>query len=396
MTYSASRLETYRQCPQKFKFTYLDQVPSVLEGIEAFMGSRVHEALEKLYTDVRFCKPVSIAAILDDYRRTWDAKWHADVRIVRDGMAPDDYFAIGQKCLVDYDARYRPFTQTRTLGLEHPIRLRLDEAGEYRMQGFIDRLSQPRQGVIWIHDYKTKGFFPTQRELDEDRQLAYYQMAVQQAWPETEEVELVWHYLIYDYEFRSRRTKEELEALRQETVALIREIETATAFPPKESGLCTWCEYQNICPLFRHLYETVALAKSDYGKDAGVALVDRLAALQAEEEKKKGEIAQVKEALLRYAQEKGVETVFSKSYKARIRLYDNVRFPGRNDPGRVQLEQMVRESGKWDEVSSLDVFLLSKAVLGKGWSVELRDRIKKMGTMEKSPWIKVFPRDERK
>ncbi len=396
MIYSASRLETYRQCPQKFKFNYLDHIPSALEGIEAFMGSRVHEALEKLYSDLRFCKPVSIEGVLAEYRRGWDARWHAEVRIIRDEMTPDDYFAIGQKCLVDYYARYQPFAQTRTLGLEYPIKLRLDDAGEYQMQGFMDRLSQPRQGVLWIHDYKTKGFFPTQRELDEDRQLAYYQMAVQQLWPETEEIELIWHYLIYDYEFRSRRTPEALEALRQETIALIQEIETTPVFPPKQSGLCGWCEYQAICPLFRHLHDTAGLTKTDYTQEAGVALVDRLAALQTEEEKRKSEIAQVKEALLRYAQEKGVEAVFSRHYKARIKLYDNVRFPGRNDPGRVLLEKTVKEAGKWEEAASLDVFLLSKIVQGKGWGAALTDQIKKMGTAEKSPWIKVFPRDEGK
>ncbi len=391
--YSASRLETYRQCPQKFQFTYLEKVPSTIEGVESFMGSRVHEALEKLYSDLRFQKPVSLDTMLAHYRREWDAKWHPNIRIVRDGITPDDYFSIGQQCLSDYYARYNPFTQTRTLGVEYPVKLQLDEAGAYRMQGFVDRLSQPQQGVLWIHDYKTKGFFPTQRDLDEDRQLAYYQMAAQQLWPETKEVELIWHYLIYDYEFRSRRTPEALEALRCETIALIQEIEMATAFPPRESGLCAWCEYQAICPLFRHLHETAALTKSDYTQEAGVALVDRLAALQDEEAQKKQEMANVKEALLRYAQAKGVESVFSRQYKARIKLYDNIRFPGRDDPGRVLLEKTVKDSGRWEEVSSLDVFLLSKIVQGKTWGTALSDAVKKMGTSEKSPWIKVFPRE---
>lgn len=394
--YSPSRLETYRQCPQKFKFTYIDQVPSSLEGIEAFMGSRVHETLYKLYTDLRFCKMMSLEDLLAYYREIWEKEWHGDIQIIRDELTPDEYRALGEKCLVDYYRRYAPFDQTRTLGLEHPVQFNLDPDGKYAMKGFIDRLSQPKDGVIWIHDYKTKGFFPTQQDLDQDRQLAYYQMAVHLLWPETKEVELIWHYLIFDQEIRSRRTADDLETLRQETIALIEEIETATEFPVKQSALCSWCEYRALCPLFRHLYETASLPKNEYMNEEGVLLVDRLAALQVEEAKVKEEIEKVKEALLAYTQKKGVEVLFSKNHKVRVKIYENVRFPGKNDPGRPALEKAIKEAGRWEEVSSLDVFALSKVLLSGVWGAELTERLKKLGKPDKSPWIKVFPRDERK
>ncbi len=396
MIYSPSRLETYRQCPHKFKLTYIDQVPSSLEGIEAFMGSRVHEALYKLYTDLRFCKRLSLDELLAYYREIWEKEWHGDIQIIRDELTPDEYRALGERCLIDYYRRYDPFDQTRTLGLEHPVQFNLDKKGRYAMQGFIDRLSQPKDGVIWIHDYKTKGFFPTQQDLDEDRQLAYYQMAVQELWPETKEIELIWHYLIFDQEIHSRRTPDDLEALREETIALIDEIETATEFPTKQSALCNWCEYRAICPLFRHLYETQSLSKNEYMNEEGVFLVERLATLQIEEERIKGEIEKVKGALLAYAQKKGVEVLFSKTHKVRIKVYENLRFPGKNDPGRPALEKAVKDAGRWEEVSSLDVFALSKVLLSGAWGAELSDRLKKLGKADKSPWIKIFPRDERK
>lgn len=396
MIYSPSRLETYRQCPQKFKFTYLDQIPSALEGIEAFMGSRVHEALQRLYTDLRFCKPISLEELLSYYRQVWDQNWHNGIQIVREGMTPDEYLLLGEKCLTDYYHRYFPFDQSRTLGIEHPVKFSLDEAGQYVMQGFIDRLSQPTDEVIWVHDYKTKGFFPTQQDLDQDRQLAYYQMAVQKLWPETKQVELIWHYLIFDRELRSRRSAEALETLREETIGLIREIETATEFPSRQSALCDWCEYRRICPLFRHFYETSPLSKNEYISEEGVLLAERLAALQAEEAKIKAEIEKVKEALLAYAQRKGIEVVFTQNHKVRIKVYENFRFPGKNDLGRPALEKIVKENGKWEEVSSLDVFALSKALQKGAWEPEFIAQIKKLGTPDKSLWIKLYPRDDRK
>jgi putative RecB family exonuclease len=221
-------------------------------------------------------------------------------------------------------------------------------------------------------------------------------MAIQQLWPDTKEVELIWHYLIFDQEVRSRRGAEELEALRKDTISLIDEIETATEFPARQTGLCNWCEYRPLCPLFKHLYETAALSKNDYLSEEGVALAERLAALQVEEERIKTETQKVKEALFAYAQKKGVEVVFTKTHKVRMKVYDNIRFPGKNDPSRPALEKVVKEGGKWEEVSTLDVFALSKALQNKPWEAELVARIKKLGTPDKSPWIKVFPRDERR
>ena len=47
--YSHSRLSCFEQCPHKFKLQYIDKVETeVEESIEAYLGLRVHETLEKL------------------------------------------------------------------------------------------------------------------------------------------------------------------------------------------------------------------------------------------------------------------------------------------------------------------------------------------------------------
>jgi len=49
-TYSNSKLTAYEDCPQRYKFKYIDRIkpPEEKEGIEAFLGLRVHKALEYL------------------------------------------------------------------------------------------------------------------------------------------------------------------------------------------------------------------------------------------------------------------------------------------------------------------------------------------------------------
>jgi putative RecB family exonuclease len=395
MTYSHSRLESYRQCPQKFKFAYIDKIASDTEGIEAFMGSRVHGALEQLYKNLRFEKQVSLEGVLAEYQRDWDAQWHEGIVIVREEVGPSEYFKMGQRAITDYYQRYYPFDQSKTLGLEYRITLELDSAGKYALQGFVDRLSQPSDGVLWIHDYKAKGNLPTQPEIDEDRQLAFYQMAVEKLWPNTQEVVLIWHYLLFDREFRSSRTTSDLAALRDETIALIDEIESASEFPTKQSGLCNWCEYRPICPLFKHLYETTPLPKNEYMKEQGVALVSQFMALQSEAERIKLEIEQVKEAMVAYAQTKKVDILYNKTHKVRVRVYPKMDFPGKSDPGRAKLETAVKEAGIWNDVATLDTFVLSKKLQDNTWPPDQVAKIKKAGVAGKTIWVKLFGRDER-
>lgn len=395
MIYSPSRLETYRQCPQKFKFTYIDKIVSNIEGIESFMGSRVHEALHKLYFDLRHTKLNSIEEILSCYREKWGENWHAGIQIIREGLSPDHYRSLGEKCLSDYYRRYEPFDQNRILGLEHYVTFNLDSEGKYVIQGYIDRISEPKEGVVWIHDYKAKGYLPTQQEADTDKQLAFYQMAVHQIWPDVKEVELVWHHLIYDKEVHSRRSMEELDGLRKETIAQIDSIMSTTEFPPRQSALCAWCEYRPHCPLYRHEYELANLTEDRYHQENAVQLVGRLAELSSEEERIKKDKELVKGALIDLAKSKGYEIFYGESHKVRIKFYDSWKFPGKNDPGRAELERAVKESGCWMEASMLDVFALSKAITKSSFPPEVTVKFKSLGRQEKHPWVKLLKRDER-
>ena len=148
--------------------------------------------------------------------------------------------------------------------------------------------------------------------------------------------------------------------------------------------------------MFRHLYETAPLARNEYLNEEGVQLAERLVALQARADTLKEEIEKVKSALAAYAKRKGVEVVFTKSHKILIRTYDNIRFPGKNEPGRQALERVVKGAGKWEEVSFLDVFALSKVLQKGGWGTELVEAVKRFGAPEQSLWIKAFPRNGRR
>ena len=55
--FSYSQLSTFQTCPQQYKIIYLDGVRKNNESIEAFMGKRVHEVLEWLYSTENRSRP---------------------------------------------------------------------------------------------------------------------------------------------------------------------------------------------------------------------------------------------------------------------------------------------------------------------------------------------------
>ncbi|HEY8493847.1 MAG TPA: PD-(D/E)XK nuclease family protein [Myxococcota bacterium] len=247
--YSHSRLASFENCPRQFHYRYVERRQVDTEGIEAFLGKRVHEVLERLNHFVARGLVPSLAKVLERFRAEWDRHFDpARVRIVRAENPPEVYRENGERCLANHYRRHYPFDRDETLGIEAHLAFPLDPEGRYRIQGFVDRLARAPDGAIEIHDYKTGRWVPAQERLDADRQLALYQIGVQARHGPDTPVRLVWHYLLRDQVRVSTRTSEQLEALREETVALIDRIEAERDFDPRPGALCTWCEHNDVCP----------------------------------------------------------------------------------------------------------------------------------------------------
>src|SRR4030067_941761 len=105
-TYSHSQLSTYENCPHQYKLVYIDKIEVETEGIEAFMGSRVHDALEKLYRDLKLTKLNSLEDLIGYYHEVCEKNWNGMILITRKGYVAEDYRRLGEKCISDYYKRY--------------------------------------------------------------------------------------------------------------------------------------------------------------------------------------------------------------------------------------------------------------------------------------------------
>lgn len=247
--YSHSRLQSFENCAKKFQYRYVLEIPAETEGIEAFVGKRVHEVLERLYVFVAKGLLPSIDKVVARYHAFWDDHYDAErVRIVRAGTRVEDYIALGERCLRHYYKKYYPFDGDETLATEKRVEFHLDDAETYAFQGIIDRLVKTRDGTLEIHDYKTGRWVPPQKQLDTDRQLALYQVGVAQQYGNEVPVRLVWHYLAQRKRLTSTRSPEELDGVKRQAIETIDRIRDETQYAPTRNKLCDWCEYKTICP----------------------------------------------------------------------------------------------------------------------------------------------------
>lgn len=398
-TYSHSQLSTYETCPQKYKLSYIDKIEVETEGIEAFMGSRVHDALEKLYRDLKVTKLNTLEELLNFYHQSWEKNWNDMIQIIRKNYSAEDYRRLGEKCITDYYKCYFPFDQGKTLGLEEYIYFPLEEEKGYWIRGFIDRVTLVDSSILEIHDYKTSNRLPAQEYVSSDRQLAFYQMGVAEKWQGIREVRLIWHYLTFDTEIHSSRTPGQLHQLRQATLELIRRIETDRQFLPKEGPLCDWCDYQGFCPKRKHLIAVGSLPPNEYLNEEGVVLVNQYVELKERKrllnEEVDAELAKIEEALYAYAQREELEAIFGSDHVAKIKVETKEKYPLKGDPNRKVLDEIIRKAGKWMEVSDLNPWMLARVIGRGGWPPSLVNKVKGFSSMEESRSITISKLKER-
>ena len=245
--YSHSRINSFENCPLKYRYRYIDQIKRDVQSIEAFMGKLVHEVLELLYSDLHRARSSRAGDYVAIFEQLWARNYTPAVKIVRDGLTPEYYRQQGIRCVAGYFDRYSPFRSGEVIGCEDKVEFPLDGENRFQMRGYIDRIDRVADGVIEIHDYKS-GALPRRDSLKRDRQLTLYEIGLRHRWPDLREVRHVWHYLAHDREFVERRTADDLSRTRLSTIRAIRTIESTTRFPARTSPLCSWCEYRDICP----------------------------------------------------------------------------------------------------------------------------------------------------
>ncbi|MBS3165802.1 PD-(D/E)XK nuclease family protein [Candidatus Woesearchaeota archaeon] len=365
-SYSHSKLGTYLQCKQKYKFQYVEKIKSEYESVEAFMGKLVHATLEKLYKDLKFQKKNSKEELLAHFVTSWDSQWHDKIMIVKEYTA-QNYQDMGKKFIADYYDHYTPFNTITTLGLETADLMPLANGNQYHVR--IDRLACDKEGNYYVCDYKTNSALKAQEELDEDKQLAMYSLWVRQKYPDAKAVKLVWYFLAFDKEMISERNEEQLLQLKKQTEEIIADIEVCQDFPTTMSALCNYCAYKTICPAWKHEIELEEKTPEQFKDDDGVKMVDEIGVLEEQKKLAEERIFELKEKIISFAQQKGIEMVWGTDKKASVKPYDKIEYPKTQE-----FFELLRAKGY--DVFTINYSKLLSKIIKRQVDVEILDQVK--------------------
>lgn len=253
-TYSFSRVTTFEQCSRRFRYRYLDGVKEGFQGVEGFMGTQVHTAVEWLYERRGAGTVPTIEQAVAYYCDEWDrelAACSAPVRVVKTGIAMETYRRAGAEMLTRYYRERFLSDRLETVANEHHFVVTV--GSRYEFQGFIDRLATDKDGVLYIIDYKTGSRVPKKFEGKEAEQLEAYAMAMFRQ-RDADEIELVLDFLKTGARLRRRILRAEAEEVEVRLDQRIGKAEEANVFPPTPGVLCGWCGYNDLCESAMSLY----------------------------------------------------------------------------------------------------------------------------------------------
>jgi hypothetical protein len=229
-----------------------------------------------------------------------------------------------------------------------------------------------------------------QEYADKDRQLALYSMWVKQNFKQAKEIKLIWHYVGVGEDVESKRTDKQLQELKQEILEEVADINRAEAeddFPAIENK-CEWCGYWQYCPLKKHLYEVKQLPENEYLKEDGVQLAKKyieLIALKSninkEADTKKTEIdiemEKVREAILKYAEEKKVEVLDGGEKVVAINKKTGYIIPTKTGDSEKysELEGLLKDTKYWAKISTVNSTKLTQLLESEELNEELKKKI---------------------
>lgn len=139
--FSYSRLDTYKMCPSKYFYTYIQKEPRSFNDA-AVLGNIVHSVLEEC---VSAEAPLNHSALHEEYvkqKESYDPT----------GIIPDQLIEAGTEILNEfYDKHFDDSFNIyeKELGFSFVI-------GTYVINGFIDRVDLIDDNTINIIDYKTR------------------------------------------------------------------------------------------------------------------------------------------------------------------------------------------------------------------------------------------------
>ena len=374
VVYSFSQLGLYQQCPKKYQFRYLDRLEKSFETTpDLLLGTSVHSSLERFYQQLNIYKKPQKSDLIErfDTQRSSSLQENWEKIVMKWDQTLDDYQRRGQHYLSDYYDLHTPFEDIKIVGTELLLHFTLEDwPNAPKFRGIVDRLDKDWENFI-INDYKTNKNLPPEQKDEYREQLTLYAQGIRQKYGKYfKNIKARLHYLHFWLVDEREITDENLDPILQKYKNLISKIETArfdhnmgveNAFPTNQNPYCKYCEYQMLCPLWKHLhYGAETINAGELGEQTIASLVDQYAQLSSQISQDTKQKDFLKELLVAYASEHDFEQLFWSEVK--LGVSKSQTFSAKD---KLALQKLLSELGILDEYSDIPYYKLAALVKDK-------------------------------
>lgn len=264
---SYSSFHLYEECPQRWKFIYLDEVPEAPRSYFSF-GRSMHTALEALVAPLvpgpgesrkrgqtslmDFALPgpklpeegreLPSLMPVEELLRAYEGAW------IKEGYAsPAEerrYFLVGRDLLVRYHGILRA-SPLRAIAVEKHL---VGEMDGIPIHGILDRLDAIPGGGLEVLDYKTSRELSVRDALTSD-QLTFYQVLVEGNYDRPVEALTLYHLRSLTPLTSPPRRPSEVARLRTR-VGMVSDGMASANYEPRPGPPCNRCEFKGACPAF--------------------------------------------------------------------------------------------------------------------------------------------------
>jgi len=358
--YSFSQIQTYLQCPLKYKFRYIDKIiPEFEENLNLILWTTVHDALEYLYTQINVFQKPTLEEIQQYFKNKFDEN-SKNIDVLN--KEKEEFLIRWLVYLENYYKRKYPFDDVKIIWTE--IQLYIDLWDNIKFQGFIDRLDKTKEAFI-INDYKTNKNLPPEDKTLYEEQLTLYALWVKQKYGKYFD-KIFWNleYLHFDINDTWEITVENIYMLVKKYKGIIQEIEKKkveynlwdeNSFKVKESSLCKFCDYKEICPLFSHFCWKIT--DEDLSEETIKNLIDEYVKLSKQKSEIERKMKQNKEILEQFARRHKLKKLYGNECKISISSLVNYKIKDKE-----KLKEVLYKLWKIEEVLDIDRFKLKKLI----------------------------------
>lgn len=345
-TFSYTKLKVFEQCKLKYKFKYIDKVePDFVETMESFLGSIIHNVIEKMHIDKKYGKIPSLNDIISYYKDIWKRNFNKNIVFIKKGYTEKNYMYRGEEMIKKYYKRFL-IDKNKTVGMEYRMNIKI---GDIVFTGIIDRISVDENGNIYVHDFKTWSSLPEMESIESDYQLLMYSFFIKKKFPYMKNVFAVWHILEFNQDIEMLVTKTMIDRAIRRIKNIVKSIKKEEKFEAKPSKLCYWCEFRHVCGEIKHIIEVEE--KREKRAMNILKLANKYVELKRKMEKIMEVIEDVKKEIINVAEKNGYRCIRGSDFILTISTKERLRM--RNGVENI-LKSILIKNGIYNNVSKID------------------------------------------